>query len=336
MKKLSVIIPIYNNEKEIKNTLSPILNNATDDVELILVNDGSSDNSLHIVNEIRQLYPNISIIIHSQEHMGVSVARNRGLSLANGKYIYFCDSDDEIDTTLIRKLLDIISYSPDMVIWEHKIRRKDKEQHLEYSDVNKENLLMEFMKDRFRICMGTFMVKMSILKENGIFFEEECFYGEDLEFIIRIILASSMISVIPEELYTYVRRTTSAMGSYSIRRFDSPQMILRLEQSLTENGIKIGEDEYQFLDTIFFLKQYIYSLESCLMHLHSLEEVYSLWREIDNTYPGLIIQAKRRICRSSYIPNFNSRIKKALFRINHKLYSYLFVARKIRKNEKLN
>ena len=328
MKKLSVIIPVYNSAEAIENTIGPILDNATDEVELILVDDGSTDDSINIMNEIRKARSDICITIYSQKHLGVSVARNKGLSLANGEYVYFCDSDDEIDPSLIGKLIKIINNNPDLIIWEHKIIRDNREQHLDYSDVNIENLLLEFMKDRFRICMGTFMVKMSILKQNGILFEEGCRYGEDLEFIIKVMIASSTLCVIREELYTYIRRNTSSMGTYTVKRFDAPQMILRLEQYLSDKKICISKEEYEFLDTIFFLKQYIYSLESCLRHLNSMEDVCNFWSKVDNQYPELKEQARTRIRRSSCIPNLANKYKQVLFRINPVLYSYLCVVRK--------
>ena len=109
MKKLSVIIPVYNSAEAIENTIGPILDNATDEVELILVDDGSTDDSINIMNEIRKTRSDICITIYSQKHLGVSVARNKGLSLANGEYVYFCDSDDEIDPSLIGKLIKIIN-----------------------------------------------------------------------------------------------------------------------------------------------------------------------------------------------------------------------------------
>lgn len=328
MKKLSVIIPVYNSAEVIENTITPILDNATDEVELILVDDGSTDDSICIMNEIRKKHSDISINICAQNHLGVSAARNKGLSLANGEYVYFCDSDDEIDPSLIGKLIGIINNNPDLVIWEHKILRGSREQHLEYSDVNKENLLLEFMKDRFRICMGTFMVKMSTLKQNEIIFEEECRYGEDLEFIIKVILASSTLSVFQEELYTYIRRISSAMGTYSVKRFDAPQMILRLEQYVLDKKICISKEEFDFLDIIFFLKQYVYSLESCLKYLKSIEDVCDFWSEVDSLYPELKEQARTRIRKSSYIPNLDNKFKQVLFRINPVLYSYLCVVRK--------
>lgn len=90
MPYLSVIIPLYNKEKQIKRTVDSVLNQTYSDFELIIINDGSTDASLEIVNQIKD--DRIRII--SQPNAGVSFARNRGISEALGEYIFFLDADD--------------------------------------------------------------------------------------------------------------------------------------------------------------------------------------------------------------------------------------------------
>ena len=92
--KISVIIPVYNVEKYLRICLESILNQNFKGYEIILINDGSTDNSLNICREYEKKYSNIIVI--NEENSGPSAARNKGLEYAKGKYISFIDSDDEL------------------------------------------------------------------------------------------------------------------------------------------------------------------------------------------------------------------------------------------------
>ena len=95
--KLSIVIPVYNVEKYVNRCLLSVLNQkvSSNEYEIVIVNDGSTDSSLSIVEEMIESYNNVILV--SQENAGLSAARNRGLLLAKGDYIWFVDSDDWID-----------------------------------------------------------------------------------------------------------------------------------------------------------------------------------------------------------------------------------------------
>lgn len=104
MALISVIIPIYNVEKFLDETIQSVLNQSYEEWELILVDDGSADNSVQVAEKYLG-DERISLI--RQKNEGVSIARNRGLSLAKGKYIYFLDSDDSIDANFIETSIEV-------------------------------------------------------------------------------------------------------------------------------------------------------------------------------------------------------------------------------------
>ena len=91
MVKISVIIPVYNNEKYLKECLDSVCHQTLTDIEIICINDGSSDGSLNILNEYSK---DDRIIVIDQTNQGPAIARNRGLDIAKGEYIGFLDSDD--------------------------------------------------------------------------------------------------------------------------------------------------------------------------------------------------------------------------------------------------
>ncbi|MVO10961.1 glycosyltransferase [Flavobacterium sp. TP390] len=102
---VSVIIPVYNVEKYISEAIESVLNQTYKPIEIILVDDGSKDNSLSICKQFVQQHSNIKLI--EQQNSGVSIARNKGLSIAEGEYVFFMDSDDTIDVEFIRSSYEV-------------------------------------------------------------------------------------------------------------------------------------------------------------------------------------------------------------------------------------
>lgn len=103
MKKISIIVPIYNAEEHLDRCVKSILTQTVEDLELILVDDGSNDNSLNICKEYEKKDQRVRVV--HQENAGVSAARNHGIELAEGKYIGFVDSDDWIESLMYERLL---------------------------------------------------------------------------------------------------------------------------------------------------------------------------------------------------------------------------------------
>lgn len=103
--KVSIIVPVYNVEKYLNECLESAVKQTLNNIEIIIVNDGSTDNSLSIIKEYESKYNNIKVI--NQTNKGQSEARNVGLSVSNGEYIYFLDSDDYIELTMMEDLFKL-------------------------------------------------------------------------------------------------------------------------------------------------------------------------------------------------------------------------------------
>ena len=121
MNKISIIIPVYNSEKYLDKCLNSIINQTYKNIEIILVNDGSTDNSKDIINNYLCQYPDI-IKYFSISHSGVANARNFGISKITGNYFIFVDSDDYIELDLISSLNNIILLNPDIDIVKYKMQ----------------------------------------------------------------------------------------------------------------------------------------------------------------------------------------------------------------------
>ena len=113
--KVSIIVPVYNCEEYLDEAIKSLLNQTLKEIEIIVVNDGSRDNSLLIANKYKDIDNRVKVV--SQDNQGVSVARNFGLSIAKGEYIGFIDGDDWIESDMYKTLYDVaIRDNLDLVI----------------------------------------------------------------------------------------------------------------------------------------------------------------------------------------------------------------------------
>ena len=121
MKKVSIIIPVYNTERELKKCLASVVNQTIINTEIIVVNDGSTDGSEEIIRYFERKYNNVKYYL--KKNSGIADTRNYGVSKATGEYIIFVDSDDYIDETLLEKLEPYINKQIDMI--KFKLARVD-------------------------------------------------------------------------------------------------------------------------------------------------------------------------------------------------------------------
>ena len=114
---VSIVIPVYNVEKYIFSCLKSIAEQSYSDYEVILVNDGSTDRSLAVIDDFTGNYPDMSVAVINQENAGVSAARNRGIAEAKGEFICFVDSDDMLDSEYLALLVaEIVDKNADIAI----------------------------------------------------------------------------------------------------------------------------------------------------------------------------------------------------------------------------
>ncbi len=210
--KLSIVIPVYNVEKYIARCLDSVLKQLTDEVEIIVINDGTTDSSMNICKEmIGKGYRNVKIL--SQENKGLAATRNRGIEEAKSEYIMFLDSDDELASDTIEKLLlcfekyeetDIFYFDAEIVEEETKVARRNP-----YNRKNKVYGLdmikgLDYFKNYYvdmmivSVCLCVF--KLELLKNNRLFFDINRLY-EDNIFSFRALLTSKHICYLPYNLY---------------------------------------------------------------------------------------------------------------------------------------
>lgn len=237
---LSVIVPIFNASQFLKESLDSVLNQNVQDLEVICVNDGSTDNSL----EILKGYKDKRIKIFSQENKGPSATRNRGLKEAEGEYVAFFDADDIVTPVMYEKMLDIaIKEDLDIVMcgfqyFPHKVVRiPDFKSNMVVDPITflSKNKKIHTTSD---LCFSwRFIFKKSFLLNNNLQFIESIKYGEDMVFNLRAIMKTKRIFLIPEPLYLYRVDNPNSIMSKKYK----PNMESGLEQLVLEKKRLIKE-----------------------------------------------------------------------------------------------
>lgn len=226
--KVSVIMPIYNGAKYLSQAIESILHQTLREIELILVDDGSQDDSLQIALSYSRKYPNILVI--PQENKGVSAARNRGIERARGKYIGFVDSDDWIHEEMYESLysaaqekhLECVSCNFIAVNQLSKNQEKFEYPYAEYSYIEKDKLNQTILLDLLRSnrfaspCNKIYLA--SVVRQNNIHFPTGVRLAEDNVFNMRYFNCISSFQHIDEVLYFY--RIDQYSATNNIKKLD--------------------------------------------------------------------------------------------------------------------
>lgn len=257
--KISVIVPIYNVEKWLRECLDSLVNQTVPFHEIILVNDGSTDNSLNVCKEYEKKYKNIKLIC--QKNKGLSGARNTGMRNCEGDYIIFVDSDDLVQLNMNEILNSSLNYDVDILYYdrEQKTDIKIKNIPKERSVILKKDTCsgIDFFKKEFLLenlvvsaCMAVY--KTSYLKNNNIEFSEGLLYEDNL-FRIMTAFYARKVSQIKDKLYIRRWRENSIMTSKMSKKkaFDYLKINQLIVEFIYENKI--------FYDDVEFLKAFIKS-----------------------------------------------------------------------------
>lgn len=209
MPKFSIIIPVYNVEEYIKKCLDSVIDQSFKDFEVIVVNDGTKDNSMEIVKN----YP---VTIINQENQGLSAARNTGAKKAKGKYILFLDSDDYLEKDTLKEINESLKNNPDLVrfqireVYEDNSKRDYKENT--FDNKNGEEAFSLIVKYHFVENAWCYAIKRSYYEKEKFSFKEQTIH-EDFGLIPLIIIKSQKVNSISYIGYNYRQRKNSIMSN---------------------------------------------------------------------------------------------------------------------------
>ncbi len=209
---ISIIMPAYNAEKYIKESMDSVLSQSFKNWELLIINDGSQDNTETIIKS----YDDKRIILVSQQNDGVSSARNRGLEIAQGKYITFLDADDTFPKDSLKSRFEYLEVNPDIDLVDGVVEVQDENLDKiirEYKPYYQGELLPELLRLNDKVFLGIcYFFKSSLAKD--LRFNESITHGEDLLFYIQLSNSCNIkYSYVKEKIYNYRSSNDSAMAN---------------------------------------------------------------------------------------------------------------------------
>lgn len=262
---ISIIVPVYNVEKWLKRCIDSIVNQTYHHLQILLINDGSTDQS----EVICLSYQDARIEYISIEHQGASAARNEGLRRAKGAYIGFVDADDWCESNMFETLLNTIQNDhSDAVRCNYRIVQ-DLSDKLSIKQPIKQivtgrdaiiDTLYHTDTSGFGGIVWNTLFRAEIVKNNAILFDLDLFYGEDTDWICQFFIRSNRISFIPDCLYNHNKENVSSIThgfrnyypikimrknrAFLIEHGFDPQHVAHVEDSLRLTQIMIEVDEY--------------------------------------------------------------------------------------------
>lgn len=219
MMKYSFIVPVYNTEKYLKKCLDSLVNQTYKDFEIIVVNDGSTDESYKIISRYKNKYKNISVI--NQENEGLSMARNRGVQKSSGKYIIFVDSDDYVSDKLLENIdkemddCDILRFQ---IATLNECYTEEKEYHEEGFSARSGFEAFKYLSSyHFVEPAWCYVIRKNYYIENKFSFKKGV-YHEDFGLIPYVIYKARKVKSIDFIGYYYIQRNGSIMNNNDYKK----------------------------------------------------------------------------------------------------------------------
>lgn len=316
MKKLAIIVSIYNVKTYLSKCVFSIVSQMTNECELILVDDGSNDGSLKMLEQIVPAKSQYKIV--HKENGGLSDARNVGLKYVNAEYVTFVDGDDYIGDCYVEEILNFVKrFNPEMILFGYDVVSDDGKMQkrnviqgrvLSANNLNKENIAM----------LGyawNKVYKVSIINSNGLTYEVGTSYIEDIIFNDKYISCINKVFLIEKSLYKYVQHYSLSLGkaSYSdmlgldIRANDALRNILK--------SLDVSDEKTDFLCNINIVNRIIYSVNTIIEKGNNLGPL--------NDYSQFL--------KCSNIKSSSKKTKMQLVAIKYKMTMLMKAVKKIKK-----
>lgn len=222
-KKVSVILPIYNVEEFLPKSIESVMDQTYRNLEIVLVDDGSTDSCPKICDDYARKDKRIKVI--HKKNGGLSSARNAGIDMASGEFIYFLDSDDYIETNLVEMCVSVIQTTMcDVVVFNHVIESESKEE-IGKTHFSQQQIITDTIDKKMKYVSNILLkyqvgwnawnrfYKADIIRDNKLYYpDNNVIFAEDQAFALLIALYQKKMVVVEDVLYHYLQRETSIMG----------------------------------------------------------------------------------------------------------------------------
>ena len=339
--KVSIIVPVYNAEKYIERCLNSLKNQTLKDIEIILVDDSSTDASLEICNQMAIDDSRIKVIHKANE--GAGLARNAALAIASGEYIGFVDSDDFVELNMFESLYDkAVMYSSDLVmsgvifvdgnIFSEKgkcIRKTyfEKDTHFDTEEALKKlrmgivgSLPEDADDSKYGMSIWKNLFKLELIKKNNLKFQSEReIFSEDALFMIDYISCIKKATGISDAFYNYLRNEDSISKSYKKDRFEKSLAFMNEVEKRFKKDIK--SDEYRVYTDRFWQAMCRVLCSQEIMYAQDNDIKYSVLKE----RLKMICTHSRTLNALKKYPIWKLPLKQGVFAfgVKHKLYFLL-------------
>lgn len=306
----SFVVPAYNVEKYISKTLKSLFSQTDKDFEIIVVDDGSTDNTYQVVEEILQNSDFQDYKILRKPNGGVSSARNVGIKHAKGKYIIFLDGDDYVSPKLVEKVKNVILKNDvDMVCWKFQsVDETDKPTNSQFPQEGlKEGkiytslqVLEKILIERnFFIWTASAAYSKELIVQNNLFYNEKYHFGEDQEFTYKYLASCCKVYFLDTLLSYYVQRPNSITKKADLKQFEIYFALMEARNYFSQkfdvqndklSKLLIALEERAILGFLWLMRKHTSALK--------WPSYNRLVKVINNKYPGLLGYALSR-ARSS-------------------------------------
>lgn len=330
MKILSVAVPVYNTEKYIKRCIdSLVLKDIIDDIEIILVNDGSKDNSIKIMNEYKEKYPN-SIVVIDKENGGHGSTINAALKVATGKYFRVLDSDDWFDSknfiTFVQKLKN---EEADLVITNY---RKEYvyngfSEKISWNKL-KNNKIYEFDKmdldllNKEYFVMANSTYKTEVLRNANLQLLEKTFYV-DMQYNVVPILQLKTFKFMKLDIYRYfIGRPEQSMNlqNFVKNRSNHEKVMKFLIEYYVANKSNFSKNKKEYIEQILFYMLTTHYYIYCVYTRNNKKAMYSEIKKFDEYLKSKDLQLYSRMNEIGQI-KYNRKTKFVFVKISPKMFS---------------
>lgn len=294
--KVSVIVPVYNVEQYIERCAVSILEQSYNDLDIIFVNDCSTDKSIEVLKKVLNRFPKRESvrIINNSHNRGVAYVRNVGIEVALGEFIIWVDSDDWIEKNTVEQLvLEYERTNADIISFESKWYYQNRIEYHKIPDCsNPKEMLMSQLCDNIGSNIWGRFIRTSLYKDNNIRSSEGLNIGEDFQQLIPLIFFSKKISTLHLPLYNYERRNDN---SYTFKYTEEKMRCSLMSYQYTYNVIPNRDDNLEKAFRFTLLDAYAsHMIISCKINNDCYYKyIYSKIREIPVEYWKHVTLSKR-------------------------------------------
>lgn len=243
--KVSIIVPIYNVEKFISKCVFSLINQDYNNIEIILVDDGSPDRSGAIIDELKNVDDRI-IVVH-QKNSGVSSARNAGIAVASGEYVMFVDGDDWVDTNYVSYFVQLLKdYECDIVMNKNNYTATQKFSSDNCAVVDSEKVIEWIYLGDVFVAVWNKIYRKKLLEDNHITFNNEIWYGEGMLFNIECLQYTDSVLIGEKSVYHQTFNLNSAMRKFNLQSNICGIKSLELQKNLWKKRNKNIENAWNY------------------------------------------------------------------------------------------